>query len=167
MAEKLIRIGRVSSVDTDNGMVSVTYPDMDGAVTDKFPLFSFTDEYKMPTIGSNVLVLHLSNGQSAGIAMGHFWNTSNKPHLPNEQTPEFRKELAALMGVASIIYNNETVTIHAKHIVLDGDVSITNGNVTVASGSVVVPGGEVTARNVSLTQHIHTDSVGGSTTKPT
>lgn len=55
MAERLIRIGKVSSIDYANGMISVTYPDMDGATTDNFPVFSLTDEYKMPGIGRKYL----------------------------------------------------------------------------------------------------------------
>ena len=40
MAERLVRMGKVSSVDYENGMVSVTYPDLDDSTTDLFPLFS-------------------------------------------------------------------------------------------------------------------------------
>ena len=43
MAERLIRIGRVSSVNYKSGMVKVTYPDLDDSVTDDFPVFSLTD----------------------------------------------------------------------------------------------------------------------------
>lgn len=70
MAERLIRIGKVSSIDYANGMISVTYPDMDGATTDNFPVFSLTDEYKMPGIGQEVLVLHLSNGRPQAWSWG-------------------------------------------------------------------------------------------------
>ena len=47
MAEKNIRIGRVSSIDYGSGMISVTYPDLDDSVTDDLPVFSMGDEYKM------------------------------------------------------------------------------------------------------------------------
>ena len=50
MAEKNIRIGRVSSIDYGNGMISVTYPDLDDSVTDDLPVFSMGDEYKMPPV---------------------------------------------------------------------------------------------------------------------
>lgn len=105
MAERLIRIGRVSSVDYENGMVSVTYPDLDDSTTDAFPVFSFTDEYKMPGIGQEVLVLHLSNGQTAGIVMGKFWNRQNIP--PNSGENVFRKELGRSYGEAYIEYNGD------------------------------------------------------------
>ncbi|WP_418443651.1 hypothetical protein [Blautia sp.] len=58
MAEKNIRIGRVSSIDYGSGMISVTYPDLDDSVTDDLPVFSMGDEYKMPPVGAEVLVLH-------------------------------------------------------------------------------------------------------------
>lgn len=107
MAERLIRIGRVSSVDYENGMVSVTYPDLDDATTDAFPVFSFTDEYKMPGIGQDVLVLHLSNGQTAGIVMGKLWNRQNIPPNPGENV--FRKELGRFYGEAYIEYNGSDI----------------------------------------------------------
>ena len=59
MAERLIRMGKVSSIDYENGMISVTYPDLDNSTTDNFPVFSLTDEYKMPGIGQEVLILHI------------------------------------------------------------------------------------------------------------
>ena len=55
MAERLIRIGRVSSVNYDEGMISVTYPDLDDSTTDEFPVFSFTDEYKCRESGRRYL----------------------------------------------------------------------------------------------------------------
>ncbi|MCD8364782.1 MAG: hypothetical protein LUC83_03015 [Clostridiales bacterium] len=116
MAERLIRIGKVSSIDASNGMVSVTYPDLDDSTTAKFPVFSFNDEYKMPKVGQSVLVLHLSNGQSAGIVLGRYWNTANTPPVSSG----FRKELGTSYGQAYIDFRNGTVTIHADKIVLDG-----------------------------------------------
>lgn len=113
MAEMLIRIGRVSSVDYESGMVSVTYPHLDDSTTNKLPVFSFTDEYKMPGIGQEVLVLHLSNGQTAGIVMGKFWNRQNIP--PNSGGNVFRKELGSSYGEAYIEYN-------------DGDLIFKDGN---------------------------------------
>ena len=67
MAEKLIRIGKVSKVDYETGMAEVTYPDMDNSVTALFPIVNLNEEYKMPEIGEEVLVLHLSNGAASGL----------------------------------------------------------------------------------------------------
>lgn len=110
MAERLIRLGKVSSIDYANGMISVTYPDMDDSTTSKFPVFSFTDEYKMPSIGQEVLVLHLSNGESAGVVMGRYWNKGNTP--PTSGAGVFRKELGAAFGEAYIQYAGKNMTLH-------------------------------------------------------
>ena len=48
MADRTIRIGKVSSVDYGSGMIKVTYPDLDNSVTDDLPYLTFNDEYKMP-----------------------------------------------------------------------------------------------------------------------
>lgn len=145
---KLIRIGRVSSIDYKKGMIRVTYPDRDDSVTAEIPVFSFTDEYKMPKVGSNVLVLHLSNGSAAGIMLGHYWNEKNLPPAAGEGV--FRKELGQDYGDAYIEYRDGTVTIHANKIVLDGPVSAS---------------GDVTGGGVSLMQHTHT-GVHGETSGP-
>lgn len=120
MAEKLIRIGKVSSVNYDKGMIRVTYPDRDDSVTAEIPVFSFTDEYKMPPIGAEVLVLHLSNGSAAGVMMGRYWNEKNAP--PVSGAGVFRKELGEVTGEAYLQYKDETLTIHAPKIKLDGQV---------------------------------------------
>lgn len=109
MAEKNVRLGRVSSIDYEKGMISVTYPDLDDSVTDDLPVFSMTDEYKMPAIGAEVLVLHLSNGCTAGVVMGRYWNEENKPPISGKDV--FRKELGAKFGEAYIQYKNGDITL--------------------------------------------------------
>lgn len=91
MNQRLIRIGKISTIDYEAGMASVTYPEMDGNTTDKFPVFSLTGEYKMPTVGQEVLVLHLPTGQASGVILGGMWNKKNIPPKSGEHI--FRKEL--------------------------------------------------------------------------
>lgn len=110
MAERLVRMGRVSSIDYENGMVSVTYPDLDDSTTDLFPVFSMADEYKMPGIGQDVLVLHLSSGQVSGIVMGKYWNEDNAPTMSGKG--KYRKELGELPGEAYIQYEAGNITFH-------------------------------------------------------
>ena len=43
MADRTIRIGKVSSVDYGSGMIKVTYPDLDNSVTDDLPYLAFND----------------------------------------------------------------------------------------------------------------------------
>lgn len=112
MAEKNVRIGKVSSIDYKNGMISVTYPDLDDSVTDELPVFSMTDEYKMPQIGAEVLVLHLSNGCTAGVVMGRYWNEANKPPISGKDV--FRKELGTAFGEAYIQYKDGDITLKDK-----------------------------------------------------
>lgn len=84
MTERLIRIGKVSTVDYEAGMVSVTYSVTDGNTTDKLPVFAMADECKMPAVGQDVLVLHLPTGQAAGVVLGKMWNKKNAPRKSGE-----------------------------------------------------------------------------------
>lgn len=103
------RIGKVSSVDAETGMVSVIYHDKDGEVTQMLPYATFNDEYKMPQIGAKVVVLHLSSGQEMGIVLGTYWNKNN----PSGTTGMYHKDLG---GGAYLNYDKETLTIVAEHI---------------------------------------------------
>ena len=60
------RIGTVSSVDPETGMVSVIFEDRDGEVTELLPYATFNEEYKLPQLGAKVVVIHLSNGGGMG-----------------------------------------------------------------------------------------------------
>lgn len=118
--ERLIRIGRVSSINYSDGMLRVTYPDMDDSVTAEFPVFAGVGEYKMPSVGDEVLVLHLSNGQTAGIVMGRYWNSKNQPAVSGSGI--YRKELGDSAGEAYIQYNDGNLKFHDS----SGTVSITD-----------------------------------------
>lgn len=72
-----MRKGEVSSVDYENGMVSVTYMDGEGGTTDMLPCLAVGDEYKMPGIGETVAVGKVSSGH--GIVLGKIWNRGNTP----------------------------------------------------------------------------------------
>lgn len=100
-----IRIGKVSSIDYENGMIRVLYTDRDGAVTKSLPVLTFNDEYKMPKVGQRVLVVHLSNGTEAGYVMGSFWNTANSPSRSGKGV--YRKEYAPKYGEAYLDYDGE------------------------------------------------------------
>lgn len=94
MTERLIRIGKVSTVDYEAGTVSVTYSETDNNTTDKLPVFAMSDEYKMPAVGQEVLALHLPTGQSAGVVLGKMWNKKNAPRKfgENVYSQEFGTE---------------------------------------------------------------------------
>lgn len=124
--ENGIRIGKVSSIDYGRGMVKVVYPDKDGAVTDDLPYISLNDEYKMPEIGKNILVLHLSNGSAAGVVMGTYWNEGNVP--PEAGAALFRKEFGKVFGEAFLRYSSGEARLKAPSITFQSG----SGGITVA-----------------------------------
>ena len=105
MDKNIFRTGKVSSIDYENGMIQVVYPDKNNAVTTKLPYANFGNEYNMPKIGEQVLVAHLSNGTSRGVVIGGMWNKKN---IPKESGKEiYRKELSKTPGAAYIRFNDE------------------------------------------------------------
>lgn len=103
------RIGTISSVDAETGMVSVIYEDRDGEVTELLPYATFNDEYKLPQPGAKVVVLHLSNGGEMGIVLGTYWNQYNTAGNPGM----YHKDLG---GGAYFEYDAGTLSIVAEHI---------------------------------------------------
>ena len=79
-----IRIGTVGTVNYQNATVSVFYTDMNDLATAELPYFSVTGEYKMPKVGEQVLVLHLSNGESFGVVLGGFFSDEDLPKESGE-----------------------------------------------------------------------------------
>lgn len=122
----LIRLGRVSKINYDAGMIEVTYPDRDNSVTDQFPVLSFNSEYKMPGIGENVLVLHLSNGSTFGVVLGPYWNESNKPAVSGKDV--YRKEMSGTKGKAYMEYKDGTVDLRGPAVRM----TCSSGSITVA-----------------------------------
>lgn len=104
MRETGIRVGRVSSIDFERGMMQVVYSDKDHAVTAKLPYANFNNEYAMPKIGEQVLVAHLSNGSSRGVVLGTMWNRKNLPEENGKGL--YRKELSQTRGAAYIRYDD-------------------------------------------------------------
>lgn len=105
-----IRIGKISSVDAASGMVRVVYHDRDDDVTAPIPLLA--QEYKLPQIGQQVLVLHLSNGSEAGVVLGAYWNQNNRP--PESGEGLYRKELGDSAGEAFFRYDGKTLSIECS-----------------------------------------------------
>lgn len=106
MANSEIRIGRVSSVNYETGMARVTYRDKDETVTSEFPMITNNEEYRMPEIGQQVLVAHLSNGSSRGAIIGTVWNQKNAPKESGKGL--YRKDLSAYKDAAYVRYSDET-----------------------------------------------------------
>lgn len=163
MAET-IRVGKVSSVDYATGLVRVVYHDKDDSVTAPMPMLA--NEYYMPKVDDQVIVLHLSNGTEAGVVLGKYWTGKNLP--PEGKAGLFRKDLGTTPGEAMIRYDGGTLTIQAASVVISGDLSIT-GKLSVLgtiNAAEVSTSGDVVANTISLIDHKHTESTGGKTEKP-
>ena len=139
MANSEIRIGRVSSVNYETGMARVTYRDKDETVTSEFPMITNNEEYRMPEIGQQVLVAHLSNGSSRGAIIGTVWNQKNAPQESGKGL--YRKDLSSYKDAAYIRYSDET----GEYLVKAANMHLNGVNKTLLDG----PHVEIAA-NISL-----------------
>lgn len=98
MADRPIRVGQVSAVDLEQGMIRVVYNDMDSAVSPWLPYLAFGNEYHMPDVDDYVVVLHMTNGQEAGIVLGRYWNQKHTP--PANGKDVYRKDFSNSPGKA-------------------------------------------------------------------
>ena len=147
MAKREIRVGKVSKINYEKGMIRVTYPDLDDSVTAELPVFSFTDEYKMPKIGQEVFVLHLSNGQAAGILMGKYWNKDNVPPDYGQGKNTFNKEIDEEFGKVRITYKNKKLTLYDEAGDVETEIVSHNRNVKVTNGDINI---NVTDGNINF-----------------
>ncbi len=123
-----IRFGKVSSIDYDSGMVRVTYRDKDDTVTMPFAMLNYNDEYRMPKVGEQVAVAHLSNGSSRGVILGTEWNKKNRPHEAGENI--YRKDLSRKKNAAYIRYDDKT----GEYLVKVANLHLNGVNKTVLDG---------------------------------
>lgn len=84
-----VRLGNVSSIDYENGLCEVTYPDRDDTVTEMVPMLS-NREYRMPEVDDLVVVLHPGDSPEDAVILGTIWNEKIKPVEGKEKV--FRKE---------------------------------------------------------------------------
>lgn len=141
------RTGRVSSINYEEGTFEVTYFDRGASVTQKINAVS-NGEYKMPSIGQVVAVIHNSNGTVAGCSVGTIWNATNRPAEGFKGL--FRKEYGSKPGQAFSRYDENTgvftLTVGKVNITINGD-----GNLYLNTG------GNIVLNGVSLTGHTHSD----------
>jgi phage baseplate assembly protein gpV len=71
----MIRVGTVSTVDTDRGTVRVTFPDKDDYVSDELPVLRLGGTFTLPQVGENAVCLFLGNGIRAGFYLGTYYTT--------------------------------------------------------------------------------------------
>lgn len=84
-----VRLGNVSSIDYENGLCEVTYPDRDDTVTEMVPMLS-NREYRMPEVDDLVVVLHPGDSPEDAVILGTIWNEKIKPAEGRKKV--FRKE---------------------------------------------------------------------------
>lgn len=92
-----VRLGNVSSIDYENGLCEVTYPDRDDTVTEMVPMLS-NREYRMPEVDDLVVVLHPGDSPEDAVILGTVWNEKIKPVEGKEKV--FRKEYSNEDGKA-------------------------------------------------------------------
>jgi phage baseplate assembly protein V len=132
--KNLIRVGKISSINYAAGRVRVVFPDQDSIVSDEIPYVTLMgEEYEMPDVGDQVLVIGLGSGLIRGFCLGSFFYSQKLPVQsgPNIYYKRFKKD-------ALMTYNRatKTFTIKADTIVFDGNVQITGGLQVAGSASV-------------------------------
>ena len=155
------RIGKISSINYQNGTARVTFEDKGGSTTAEFPFLCW--QYLMPEVGEQVLVAHLSNGPSTAFILGPVWHNEHRPAEGFEGL--YRKEFHYKQpGEAFERYDANTgiYRLQVGACVIEvskaGSINITApGNVTV--------NGDVIADGISLEKHTHS-GVNGETSKP-
>lgn len=163
----IIRIGKISSINYENGTARITYEDRDDSTTAEMPFLSL--EYKMPQVEDMVLVAHLSNGTSAAVILGSFWHDGHRPQESGADL--YRKDYDE--GVAyeryappdglSFHVGGCIVRITKAGVEISGATSVKLSGDLQVDGSILA-GGDVTGAGVSLNNHTHTSSMSGSST---
>mgnify|MGYP002527226161 FL=1 len=137
-----VRVGYVSSIDYENGLCEIHYPDRDDTVTEMVPFLS-NREYQTPEVEDMVLVLHPGDSPEDAVVMGTIWNEKIKPAEGKKGI--YRKEFSNKDGQAYRKFdaNAKELTDHVdgKHILEAKSLEIKVGGATVTiseSGAVTV-----------------------------
>ena len=129
------RIGYVSSIDYENGLCEVHYPDRDDTVTEKVPFIS-NREYRMPEVEDIVAVLHPGDSPEDAVVLGTIWNEKIKPAEGKKGT--YRKEYSNKDGQAYRKFdadaNELTDKVKGKKILEAESLEIKVGSATVTVG---------------------------------
>lgn len=137
-----VRVGYVSSIDYENGLCEIHYPDRDDTVTEMVPFLS-NREYRTPEVEDMVLVLHPGDSPEDAVVVGTIWNEKIKPAEGKKGI--YRKEFSNKDGQAYRKFdaNAKELTDHVdgKHILEAKSLEIKVGGATVTiseSGAVTV-----------------------------
>lgn len=107
-----LRVGKVTQVFPDEGMVKVYYEDENNASL-KLNVLSFNNEYLLPPLGEYVLTAHLDNGSSKGFVLGTYYG-SLKPNATSGYRKDFNNPKDANKAFATFLDN--VFTLNAANI---------------------------------------------------
>ena len=183
-----VRVGYVSSIDYENGLCEVHYPDRDDTVTEMVPFLS-NREYRTPEAEDMVLVLHPGDSPEDAVVMGTIWNEKIKPaegkkgiyrkEFSNKDGQAYRKfdanakELTDHVDGATVtISESGAVTVNSPAgitIKAAGTLELSASTITASAGMVNITGGggDVVVSGKSLVNHTHTGNLGNQTSPPT
>lgn len=145
----IIRIGTLSSINSEKAKARVIFEDRDNLVSKELPIIYNrtlgTQDYVMPKVGEQVLCLFLNNGLEEGFILGSFYTEKIKPPAKDE-----KKRLIKFEDGSLLEYDNGQITIKAAK-----DVNIISAiNINITAASTV---------NISGPIRINLDSPGGVT----
>lgn len=147
--KNLIRVGRVSSVDTATATARVVF-EAQGVVSYDLPVLQKqtlkNKDYCLPDVGEHVVCIFLPTGNAEGFILGAIYSDQD---LPPDDSNNKRK--VQFEDGTTIEYDRESHTLTIDTV---GAVNI------VAAGAVNVTG-DVVADGISLKTHVHTGVMGG------
>lgn len=152
--DNTVSIGVVSSVETDTGMVRVTFPDQDDMVSPPLPLLCIGSgsalRNAMPEPGDNVICVFRGTQLADGVCLGTLYDGSyDMPADPDDEHGIYFEDGSAAyfdratgsivvdaVGDVQIIGKNVSITadsvqITAKSVIIDAPVVRLNSNLTV------------------------------------
>ena len=171
--KNIIRVGTVSSINFEKGLIRVNFGDKDDIVSREIPMVS--NEYNMPGVNDLVLCLFLPNGIDKGFCLGKYWNDENIPvetgkdtifkDLENGYYMKFDKssgfmDLKLDLNIIGNLYQNSekvdflTIENNLEDILIDTD-SIKN---KIGTETDIATDKTVLGYSNSMYQHIHNPS---------
>lgn len=134
IARNLFKVGQVSSINPEKGMVKVLFPDKDYTVSDFIPMLSF--EYNMPKVEDQVWCVFLGNGLESGICLGKTYSEKTLP--PANDKDLYKKQIDEDMYIE---YNKKTKIFNMK---VEGvEIEVNKGTVNVKAEEVIIGDGAV------------------------
>ncbi len=153
IVRNIIRVGRVSTINSQNATVRVFFDDKQDSVSYNLPVIVRNSmknkDFWMPDVGEQVLCLFLPNGNAQGFCLGSFYSDADTPPADDANKRHIR-----FADGTSMEYDRET---HTLTIQAQGPINISaTGNINVT--------GDVIADGISLKKHVHGGVASGSGT---